>query len=147
MKRRGFLGFMGGAAVAGPQMARAAAEEAAKQLAGVGTIGLESAVGSQWEVGVENAATSYRLGTFDRIAKLKDKIDLLTTSWDDRMSRALREVSVNHLDPDLAVNRSMSLSAKMAIQKKRNALRSLETERYWLTERLGRLMRGEDEYQ
>lgn len=122
MKRRGFLGILGGAAVAGPSMAKAALTT----IADTSVVGLSGGVPvPDWGApgyaspGIPVSDSSWQIG---RLAKL-----IARTAEQHDWHR--RRTAVQSLDPDLAVNRSMALHMKIAIQRDRNYARGLEYER------------------
>ena len=128
MKRRGFLGFLGGAAVAGPSMAKQAvsATRADMNLAGVAstTMGL---VGSQASGAPYPEPYSDDWGM--RVAKLAMR------SQAEHQERQ-RNQYISGLDPDLTTYRSFALHTKIAMQKKRDYWRSIENEKSWLQRRI-----------
>ena len=127
MKRRGFLGFMGGAAVAGPSALKKAAEDmvglsrSAALSPGVGGFG---ALEYGPQPGDANALTG-----FLREHKLLGRIRNLTV---DQRNELLRRTWVDRLDPDLASYASFSLSAKIALQRERNVDTRLAHRKGWL---------------
>jgi len=121
MRRRGFMGFLGGGLVSAPSMAKAAVTQAsvgleAMVLPGVvpGAVGGEGMPASPSRTNRSGRGSSKSdYGTF-----LTDQIkELAGLSDDDAMDRL--GAYFDRLDPDLAVNRSYSLSAKMRIMEKR----------------------------
>jgi hypothetical protein len=50
----------------------------------------------------------------------------------EALARKRRSTGVDMLDPDLAVMRSLSLTAKMSMQRDRNFARQFENEKHWL---------------
>lgn len=122
MKRRNFLGFLGGAAVAGPSMAKQAAGSLGLEAMALQAIpadyGPEPGYGSMESVGEE----------YDHAKWLRERIKEITgISASERRERiAMQTVSV--LDPDLAANRSFSLAFKVQEQKRRNFERYLSRE-------------------
>lgn len=118
--RRSFFGILPGAALGGKQAAAALAAEAEK-LAGVQALGASDTPYPQpsaVQVAVESSKwAAARLDQFFRPAERARR-------WD--------QTSVNHLDPDLVSMRSMSLSARMTIQKQRNFDRHEMRERSYL---------------
>lgn len=123
MKRRGFLGFLGGAAVAGPSMAQHAVAQGIEAMAlpvlpfggpeGYPTGGM----------GIDASGRPY-----DHAEWLRDRItQVMGISEEERRDR-INGWNVVSLDPDLAVNRSFSLAAKVQMQKRRNFERSIASE-------------------
>ena len=117
MNRRGFLGLLPGALVGG----KAAAKEATEKLA-LGASGQSAALANvgYGTGGAPSIDGSWALKALKRV-----------TSGVER-ERRHREWNVQRLDPDLAANRSMSLSARMLIQKDRDIERSMVNERTYL---------------
>lgn len=121
MKRRGFLGLMGGAAVAGPSMAKqAAATMADLSLPGMPRAELLGAV-VQSGYGYDGAP-----GGNDRARNSLAK--LLGRSAAQHAFHKKR-LMITQLDPDIAGYRSFSMSAKIAMQRDRDYERDLEGER------------------
>lgn len=130
IKRRGFLGLIGGAAVAGPSMAKQA----------VASVGLDSMAltalphdfgpvggyGSTAAVGQE----------YDHARWLKDQIRSITGISEEERRERIASQHVSMLDPDLAANRSFSLSFKVQTQKRRNYERWEAREHRSLTRQL-----------
>lgn len=137
MKRRGFLGFLGGAAVAGPSMAKAAVTPVTEALSvpGVGMAGLYG--GPQ---GGSIAADD----TAGEIFRLKGMLTKFLGKSPAELARDLRAVSVYALDPDLAAMRSMSLDFRMRKQRERNFARQREDERGWIERRIQELLTTTD---
>jgi len=119
MKRRGFLGFLGGAAVAGPGMVKQAAAQTVAELA-LPSVGF----------GVE--PVGYATQADDR-SWFNDKWRAFQSIVNsaEALARRKREIHVTHLDPDLANCRSFSLDAKIRMQRERNFKAWLEREQGW----------------
>lgn len=121
--RRGFLGFLAGAAVAGPGVVKqtAAATMADLQLNGIaGTLAFDG-IGHVDGGGEHWAARE--------LAKLVGRSAAQHAFHKRRMS-------VHALDPDLVGYRSFSLAAKINIQRERNYANSLEDNRDYLGARI-----------
>lgn len=106
--RRSFLGML----PAAPFAAKEAAQAAVSELAGVSTTGL---------------ASPGPHGVLDSSAPASDHASMIRKVLSDRkLLQALEDDCradtrfVSALDPDLAANRSMSMSAKVHIQRERN---------------------------
>lgn len=136
MKRRTFFGFMGGAAVAGPSMAKQAVTASLSDLG----VGLSNPFGPSvppsggYEVAQSGGEVEYatrRLGIFRRLVGSRE--------W---LARRKREFQPYALDPDLARYRSFSLAAKIHIQRERDFKRWLDREANWLERRIA----GEEDY-
>lgn len=124
MKRRGFLGFLGGAAVAGPGMVKNAAAQTMADLHPSG-IALSSSAGisnGPMEAVPMNDIT-YQAERFARW-----NIARLNPEW---LSRKRRERWVDGLDPDIASYRSISLGSKIRMQRNRNFETWLEGQDNW----------------
>lgn len=125
MKRRGFLGLMAGAAVTGPSMAKQAVASGLEAMALPG-IGVEAPIASIGSLS-RPVNDGYSHGDW-----LKERIaEVAGISAEERRQR-IAEMQVTHLDPDLAVNRSMALWAKVREQKIRNYERAHSSELRWL---------------
>lgn len=117
MKRRAFFGLLGGAAVAGPTMAKQAVAAA-----GIESMALSSlAVDYGPEDGYVGGPVKSTMGTeYDHAAWLGDQIKAITGISEQERRERIATTHVSILDPDLAVNRSLSLSFKIHEQKRRN---------------------------
>lgn len=133
MKRRGFLGLLGGAVVTGPSMAK---EAVAQTMADLSVPG----VGIPYGMGELSQSITTATSSFDKRSHLQDQLaKLLGKTAADKL-REKRQTGVNMLDPDLASMRSFSLSARMRIQQDRNYERMIEQERGWIERRLADLI-------
>lgn len=131
MKRRNFLGLLGGAAVAGPSMAKQAAANGIESL-GVPAIPFSPGV----PVGGLASAGPISQGGWDPLHEARaDLARLLGMTAAERL-RLKRLQQVTTLDPDIAAMRSFSLDAKIRIQRERNVERQLENERGWIERRI-----------
>lgn len=130
LKRRGFLGVLGGAAVSGPAMAKQAVAQAAAGLDGLSLTGLGTTAGyvSVGDAVINTQTGNYGGVEYDHGNWLLEQLSKLTGLSDEDKAERMDRVYVQNLDPDLAVNRSYSLSAKLQIQKKRNYDRELKRE-------------------
>lgn len=124
MKRRGFFGLMGGAAVAGPSMVKAAAAQGMEAMNIGNSMGLVG-TGANAFYGGEEAFSDAGIAP-DEMSPLDPRhwvqrqlSDFLNQSAEEVLAQRLG-TSVQTLDPDLAVSRSFSLAAKMRIQRDRN---------------------------
>lgn len=118
MKRRGFLGFLAGGAVAAPGMAKQAVASSMADLSLEGISGSVVGDGSFGPVAV--------IGQSDWAAKSLAQIVGRTAQQHEYFKRRTR---VDRLDPDLATYRSLALHAKIAMQRDRDYQRHLESER------------------
>ena len=125
MKRRSFLGFLGGAAVAGPSMAKQAV---AATLSDMSVAGLS---GGLLQQGLAQPVGGYAssVGHLEWAATQLAKLGMRTA---EQHAFHVRRQSVSTLDPDLASYRSMALHQKISIQRQRDYWRSLEHERGYL---------------
>lgn len=121
MKRRGFLAFMGGAAVAGPGMAKQAATQTLADLS------LAPVVGDLVPTG-DSIGGSIGGSRDWQVRELAQLVGRSAAQHAFNQSR----VEVTRLDPDLASYRSISLSAKIMIQRERTYWREFERNRTWL---------------
>ena len=113
MKRRNFLSFLGGAAVAGPTAARAAASTIGMaDLAPLGVNMLGSGSMGQAAVGAYD--------TYDHINYAKEGLKKLVGLSSIARERRKREHYFQGLDPDTASLRSISLTSKIKIAKERS---------------------------
>lgn len=124
MKRRGFLGFLGGAAVAGPGMVKGAAAQGmeAMNLGQVSGLMGGMSTGGYYSNETDPAPPSSSSAlppTDPRHWVQRQLTDFLGQTAEDLWEQRLR-TQVQSLDPDLAVNRSFSLSTKIRIQRDRN---------------------------
>lgn len=120
MKRRGFLGFLGGAAVAGPSMAKQAVS------AGLNDLSLGGAAGSlssgNWAGYSVVSGSGPNQWASNEMAKLLGR-----TAAQHAFHK--RQISIHALDPDLAGYRSFALHEKIRLQREREYRRSLESSR------------------
>lgn len=123
MKRRGFFGLMAGAAVAGPSMVKEAVASTTADLRIPG-VGLQT-IYDGMSGGPIGSADGGSMWAVKELAKL-------TTMGAEALARKRRSTGVDMLDPDLAVMRSLSLTAKMSLQRDRNFARQFENEKHWL---------------
>jgi hypothetical protein len=142
MKRRGVLGLLGGAAVAGPSMAKQAVATGleAMQVGG----GMDAtATGSPW-------ATGRSLGVdigyeppspMDADHWLQVELREFLGMSDEEKKRLRSELHVHALDPDLVANRSFSLSAKLRIQRDRDFARSMVNREQYIRRQIADAMK------
>lgn len=132
MKRRNFLGFMGGAAVAGPSMAKAGIESLAVPSLGNAA---NQIVGGTIASGIRGPEEPH-----DPLGWAKKDLARLLNKSAAQIMREKQGIQVTMLDPDLAAMRSLSLDTKIRIQRDRLYARSQEQERGWLEQRIKDLM-------
>lgn len=138
MKRRGFLGFMGGAAVAGPGMLKDAAASVVQDMA-LGKAGILAPVADAY---LPSAAPSGAAGAFGQITRATDMLTKLRALTSEDLSRKKRNIAVYGLDPDIASYRSISMSAKIDWQRERELTRIIENRKHqW-----GKMLLGVDPY-
>lgn len=141
MKRRGFFGLMGGAVVAGPSMAKAAATQGleALQLGPVGGMPFPPSAGYTTGAYPENSDGPSPLDPEHWMQR--ELSDFLGVSARELAERRL-ETHVHALDPDLAVMRSLSLDAKIRIQRDRQFTRERESQRRYLSRNIERAIKN-----
>jgi hypothetical protein len=130
MKRRGFFGFAAGAAVAGPGMAKEAANRLTSGLASGGfpmqTVG-DSFGGWKGAATISDVAES-----FDRVANARtmlDQIGAITGNDRVRLRRAYAESYGTSLDFDLQAYQSIKPWAKQIMQVDRDIDRQINRRR------------------
>ena len=139
MKRRGFFGLMGGAVVAGPTMVKNAAAQGIEALQ-IGAI--SGGVPFPGGYGSEGVQLSDGPSPLDPAHWMQRELaDFLGVSAKELAERRL-ETSVHALDPDLAVMRSLSLDAKIRIQRDRQFVRERENQRRYLSRNLERAIKS-----
>jgi hypothetical protein len=123
MKRRGFLGALVAAPVAGPAMAKEAVAQMAFTTApdfglASGAIGAmkDAACNPRWMEPEEALRKAFKLGIVSR----EKLAELLAT-----MSIGAGPISSQFLDPDLIASKSFSMTAKARMQKERNMDREI----------------------
>lgn len=122
MKRRGFLGFLAGGAVAGPGLAKQAVAES------IGDLGIQSA-------GILATDPSrYYSGPVPSSAPPNWIARLLKLNTRSQLEHAFhrKRTEVYALDPDLHSYRSFAMHAKISLQRERNYIRGLENDRSWI---------------
>lgn len=143
MKRRGFLGFLGGAAVAGPGMVKTAAAHGMESLS-LGQV----AGGFSTGYGLEGPAFATAAMDVADVSPLdaghwaqRELAEFLGMTAKDLVERR-RATHVSVLDPDLAVMRSLSLTTKIRMQRDRQFERGLEEQRGYLARQLERAIKN-----
>jgi hypothetical protein len=133
MKRRGVLGFLGGAAVAGPSMAKQAIASGMEGLS-LGTFsGLDKMAGYAVAGSMAQATGS---DNYDPLEWPKRELaDFLGRSAAD-LARERLETHVGQLDPDIACMQSIALQAKIRMQRDRTFERNRAQQRGWLERQL-----------
>lgn len=134
MNRRGFMRALGMGAAAAPIAGKQIAEEAAAKLAGVYTGG-----------GISSAGLSAAPQSSDDPSPEAYRFSLKIPHVREEVERMLfqQERLVGYIDPDIAVMRSVSLSAKICYQRKRNVERRMEElQNEWPWQRLRKLVSG-----
>lgn len=132
MRRRGFLGFLGGAAVAGPSMAKQAIASGLEgmHVNGLGTMLVEK--GANFGMGYASATGDPVDGRYDPLEWPKRELaDFLGRSASDLLRERL-ETHVGQLDPDIACMQSIALQAKIRMQRDRTFERNRTQQRRWL---------------
>ena len=143
MRRRGFLSFLGGAAVAGPGMVKTAAAHGMESLS-LGQV----AGGLTTGYGLEGPAYATAGMEVSDVSPLdpghwaqRELADFIGMTAKDLAERR-RQTHVSVLDPDLAVMRSLSLSAKIRMQRDRQFERGLEDHRSYLARQVERAIKN-----
>ena len=134
MKRRGFLGSVVGAAVAGPSMAKQAIASGMEglNLGGVEMLEKGVSIGGMGYASATNAAD----GSYDPLEWPKRELsDFLGRSASDLLRERL-ETRVHQLDPDIACMQSIALQAKIRMQRDRTFERNRARQRGWLERQL-----------
>lgn len=126
MNRRSFLKFIPAVGLA----SKTAAKEAIAKASGV-DFGLSGFNEIPSGPGLSGAAV-------DRGWALKKLAEVLDGTYRDKLAE---NTIVGRLDPDLAAMQSMSISARVFIQKERLIERAVKSERTWLE----RIIRGEED--
>src|SRR5690554_3619951 len=120
MKRRGFLSFLGGAAVAGPSMAKSAVSTGIEGLSVGNAAGLMQFAPQPSYYGDSLATSSGELPPSHPKHWVQRQLsDFMGATAEELREQRLR-TRVHALDPDLATYRSYSLAAKMRIQRDRD---------------------------
>jgi len=119
--RRGFLTLLAAAPVAGPVIAREAAQKA-----GVTALGYGMPMASS------DCAQSVGSGN-DWIRDWAKQV--FSAGWKESRWQEIRNSPVGTLDPDLACSKSLSLSTAVRLQRERNFARMIESERNSVSKR------------
>lgn len=133
MKRRGFLGFLGAAAVAGPGMAKAAAAQGMEAMSIGPTL---SSMGIAINAPFGGDSIKGLQDEYDPIAWAKRDLARFFGKSAERLLTERLQTNVAYLDPDIAGMRSLSLTTKVRMQRDRNFERAQAGERDWLKMRL-----------
>lgn len=115
MKRRGFLGLLGGAAVAGPGMVKQAAASGIEAMA---LPGIPMNLADPPDYGGTSGLMPGDV--YDHGKYLREELAKLVGISDEDRREQIASQYISALDPDLAVNRSFSLAYKVQEQKRRN---------------------------
>ena len=142
MKRRGVLGLLGGALAAGSSMAKQAISGIeATQLSGLNIGGgLVQAVEQGWSGANTLTGTGIE---YDHLGWLRSRLEDLTGITAAERHERIANQYISGLDPDLAVNRSMALWAKMAEQRRREYERGIDREKKSLTRQISDFIRDQ----
>lgn len=147
MKRRGFLGFLAGGAVAGPGMVKAAAEQT---LAGLSVDGGMSGP-EGWAPPMPNyvsggtISTATLAGQLSNVAHMQADLARLLGKSEARKRRERASINVHALSPDIAALRSVSLTRKVAMQRELNYAASEDHERRWIERAINHALGMEDD--
>lgn len=135
MKRRGFLGFIGGAAVAGPSMAKQAMAQGMDAMSVGPTLSsMGQAISAPY--GGSTSGGGPIDGDYDAVGWAKRDLARFFGKSAERLLKERIQTHVGYLDPDIAGMRSLSLTTKIRMQRDRNFERGQEGERDWLQQRL-----------
>jgi len=160
MKRRNFLGFLGGAAVGGKQVAAKAIESAAAL--SLPDVAIKTGVLASGSAGIGGPSIdpAYKAMRVKQIAKelmgfRKSKSKLIEEArlqmkelvgFRKSKSKLIEEARLQmhdsplRLEPDLHSLRSMSLTRKIHIQRDADLLRQINRQKSWLQRELDQLM-------
>ncbi len=137
MKRRGFLGFLGGAAVAGPGAVKSAASALVQDLSLGAGVPLASVADSFLPSGAPSES-----GVLGGIGRATSMLSKLRSLAPEDLTRKKRSIGIYTLDPDIASYRSISMSAKIDWQRQRELERIIESRKHqW-----GKMLLGIDPY-
>lgn len=138
MKRRKFLGFLGGAAVAGPGMAKAAATQGIEALSVSPVMPMNMVNPGMF--GTAASAISGPVDDFDPVGWARRDLARFLGKSAEQLIRERNGIQVAMLDPDIASMRSLSLGAKVRMQRERLFERQQADERGWLERRLDEVL-------
>lgn len=119
MKRRGFLGFIGGAAVAGPSMAKQAMAQGMEAMS-VGPTLSSMGYAINAPISRTDSAVGPTDGPYDAVRWAKRDLARFFGKSAERLLKERLDTHVGYLDPDIAVMRSLSLTTKIRMQRDRN---------------------------
>ena len=129
MKRRGFLGFLAGGAVAAPALAQQAVNSI-----GQVSIGVPVDVGSNYVSGALHAGK----GLFDPgpnrspVDQARHQLTKLAGRSAARIAWEKQQIGVHVLDADIASMRSLAMHAKIRMQRERQWQRSQQERKSYL---------------
>ena len=121
MKRRAFLGFLGGAAVAGPSVAKTAAQMTVADLS-VGSHGAQFASGYAVTGGNPSSQSSWA----------KEALKKMAGKSAQQIAYERRKYQIGHLDSGVASLRSVALRHKIQMTKNIAYERDQDMEKTWL---------------
>lgn len=130
MKRRGFLGFMGGALAAGPGMVKEAASMESLRLPNFIGDSLDFIPGGSYPSEVKQEWRD------DPHSWEREKLARLLRRGKEHHDYFRRQRLVQTLDPDIASYRSIALHRKISMQRDRLYERELEAEKDELLKRI-----------
>jgi len=131
MRRRGVLGLLGGAAVAGPSMAKQAVSSGIEGLSLTGGMGIPIApyYGGTAQATAQN-------GSFDPSKWARDELMNFLGKSKEELAQERRDCHIGMLDPDIASMRSLSLQGKIDMQRGRTFERDRARQKNWLEKQL-----------
>ncbi len=131
MKRRAFLGFLGGAAVAGPTAAKSAADMAIADLA-VADLAVGNVAFPSMGASLDGAAGGMNAATSSNIGWATERLRKLVGASDAEQRQKFRDFYVATLDPNIASCRSLSLTTRIRVSKRIQFDRQNEDRRTYL---------------
>ena len=132
--RRGILGLIASA----PAAAKVAASGIGPAPDAFGYGGMDAVKGRSTSLSaVGQQVVGERDWAPQRVAKLVSELAGMKDRRAEQVAERVRQVG--RLDPDLSVNRSMSLATKMRLQAERDVDRDLNKQAGWLTRELAEL--------
>lgn len=129
MKRRGFLGLIGGAAVAGPGMAKQAI---ASSLGDLSLAGVTSGAGNMLNAAGSSIGGGYPVPGVSPADYAREQLGKWLGRTAAQHAFHMKQMHVHQLDPDILAWRSIALHEKMRIQRVREYWRQFDGQKSWL---------------